>query len=80
MNLLDPTAIAQPSAYTGRIKDCMCGRFRDMIGDLRQQSPGAGEHGHDEGPGASEPEERVVRPVKGFKLPTARQSQGGPLF
>ncbi len=81
MNMLDPTAIANPSAYTkDDIKDLYVRRFRkDVIADLRS-SVQERETRHVEAQ-ASEPEERVFALLKELKLPDSdAKAKAGQLF
>lgn len=81
MNMLDPTAIANPSAYTkDDIKDLYVRRFRkDVIADLRnsvQERDTA-----DVECQASEREERVFALLKDLKLPDSdAKAKAGQLF
>ena len=81
MNMLDPTAIANPSAYTKEdIKDLYLRRFRkDVIADLRssvQERDTA-----DVDCQASEREERVFALLKDLKLPDSdAKAKAGQLF
>ena len=81
MNMLDPTAIADPSMYTKEdIKDLYLRRFRkDVIADLRssvQERDAA-----DVDCQASEREERVFALLKDLKLPDSdSKAKAGQLF
>jgi SNF2 family DNA or RNA helicase len=81
MNMLDPTAIANPSAYTkDDIKDLYLRRFRkDVIADLRssvQERDTA-----DVECQASDSEERVFALLKDLKLPDSdAKAKAGQLF
>ena len=81
MNMLDPTAIANPSAYTkDDIKDLYLRRFRkDVIADLRssvQERDTA-----DVECQASDAEERVFALLKDLKLPDSdAKAKAGQLF
>ncbi len=81
MNMLDPTAIANPSAYSkDDIKDLYVRRFRkDVIADLRS-SVKERDSADVECP-ASEPEERVFALLKDLRLPDSdSRAKAGQLF
>lgn len=81
MNMLDPTAIADPSQYTkDDIKDLYVRRFRkDVIADLRN-SVKERDTADVECP-ASEKEERVFALLKDLKLPDSdAKAKAGQLF
>lgn len=81
MNMLDPTAIADPSQYTkDDIKDLYVRRFRkDVIADLR--SSVKERDSADVDCPASEQEERVFALLKDLKLPdTDAKAKAGQLF
>ena len=81
MNMLDPTAIADPSQYTkDDIKDLYLRRFRkDVIADLRN-SVKERDTADVECP-ASEKEERVFALLKDLKLPDSdAKAKAGQLF
>ena len=81
MNMLDPTAIADPSKYTkDDIKDLYVRRFRkDVIADLRN-SVKERDTGDVECP-ASEKEERVFSLLKDLRLPDSdAKAKAGQLF
>ncbi|MEA5416001.1 DEAD/DEAH box helicase [Synechococcus sp. BA-132 BA5] len=81
MNMLDPTAIANPSAYSkDDIKDLYVRRFRkDVIADLRS-SVKERDSADVECP-ASEPEERVFALLKDLRLPDSDSgAKAGQLF
>jgi superfamily II DNA or RNA helicase len=81
MNMLDPTAIADPSKYSkDDIKDLYVRRFRkDVIADLRSSVKGR-DTADVECP-ASEREERVFALLKDLKLPDSdARAKAGQLF
>lgn len=81
MNMLDPTAIANPSAYSKEdIKDLYLRRFRkDVIEDLR--SSVKERNTKDVECDASEREERVFALLKDLKLPDSdSRAKAGQLF
>ena len=81
MNMLDPTAIADPGNYSKEeIKDLYIRRFRkDVIADLRNSVKER--DSQDVTCWASEQEERVFEALKDLKLPdTDARAQAGQLF
>jgi len=81
MNMLDPTAIADPGDYSKEdIKDLYLRRFRkDVIADLRNSVQDR--DSQDVTCCASEPEERVFAALKDLKLPNAdARARAGQLF
>ena len=81
MNMLDPTAIANPSAYTkDDIKDLYVRRFRkDVLADLRSNVKERDTK--DVECQASEKEEQVFALLKDLKLPDSdRKAKAGQLF